>query len=195
MLRVSPEQAMRQALASGVRVFQYRDKAGARKSIYVTSLLLSRISREAHACFIVNDHADIAVAADADGVHLGQDDLPVEYARKIVGKDNLIGISTHNPEQARAAEIAGADYIGFGPIFASSTKDAGEIQGLHNLSIIKRAVSVPVIAIGGITHANVRDVILHGADGVAVISALLAAPDVSEAAGQMVRIIADVRRA
>lgn len=194
MLRVSPEQAMMQALAAGVRFFQYRDKAGARKSIYETSLLLSRISREAQACFIVNDHADIAVAADADGVHLGQDDLPVEYARKLVGQNRLIGISTHSLEQARAAEIAGADYIGFGPVFTTSTKDAGQIQGIHNLSIIKRTVSIPVIAIGGITHANIRDVILHGADGAAVISALLVAPDLSEAAGRMVGIIADVRR-
>jgi thiamine-phosphate diphosphorylase len=194
MLRVSPEQAMKQALEAGVRFFQYRDKAGTRKSIFETSLLLSRISRNAQARFIVNDHADISVAVDADGVHLGQDDLPIEYARKLIGKDKFIGISTHSLEQARTAEREGADYLGFGPLFTTATKDAGQAQGIHTLSIIKQAVTVPVIAIGGITHDTVREVMLNGADGVAVISAILAAPDIRQAAEQMVRIIADSRR-
>jgi thiamine-phosphate diphosphorylase len=194
MLNVVPEQAMKQALDAGVRFFQYRDKTGTRKSIYETSLLLSRIARDAQACFIVNDHADIAVAADADGVHLGQDDLPIEYARKLVGKDRSIGISTHSLEQARAAEREGADYIGFGPLFPTATKDAGQAQGIHTLSVIRQAVSVPIIAIGGITHDRIREVIVNGANGVAVISAILAAPDIRQAAEQMVRIIADSRR-
>ena len=185
---------MKQALEAGVRFFQYRNKSGTRKSIYETSLLLSRISRDARACFIVNDHADIAVAVDADGVHLGQDDLPIEYARKILGKERLIGISTHSLEQARTAEQQGADYLGFGPMFMTATKDAGQVQGIQNLAIIKQAVSIPVIAIGGITRDNVHHVMMNGADGVAVISAILAAPDIRRAAIQMVRIIADSRR-
>jgi thiamine-phosphate diphosphorylase len=194
MLRLDPEQAMKQALAAGVRFFQYRDKKGTRKDIYETTLLLSRMARDAQACFIVNDHADIAVAVDADGVHLGQDDLPIEFARALVGKDRCIGISTHGLEQARAAECDGADYIGFGPLFPTATKDAGQAQGIHTLSVIRQAVSIPIIAIGGITHDRVREVIAQGADGVAVISAILAAPDIRQAAEQMVRIIADRRR-
>jgi thiamine-phosphate pyrophosphorylase len=194
ILRVTADQAMQQALAAGVKFFQYRSKSGARKVIYETALMLSRIARNEQACFIVNDHADIAAAVDADGVHLGQDDLPIEFARKLLGRDKLIGISTHSLDQARAAEAAGADYIGFGPIFKTSTKDAGQTQGIQNLTIIKNSVAIPVIAIGGINQANVQSVARAGADGAAVISVVLAAPDIRDAAQQLVGIWKNVRR-
>ena len=106
------------------------------------------------ALFSINDRADIAYAVKPDILHLGQDDLPIELARTLLGSDKLIGISTHSLEQARAAEAAGADYIGFGPIFRTSTKDAGQTQGIQNLTIIKNSVAIPVIAIGG--HAARR---------------------------------------
>lgn len=186
LLRGTPDAAMRQALAAGVNIFQYRSKNGARKDIYETALLLSRVAADADACFIVNDHADIAAAVDADGVHLGQDDLPVEFARLLLGRDKLVGISTHNLEQARSAEAAGADYIGFGPIFKTSTKDAGPTQGIQNLTIIKKSVAIPVVAIGGINQANVQFVARAGADGAAVISVVLNAPDIRLAAEQLV---------
>jgi thiamine-phosphate pyrophosphorylase len=179
---------MRQGLAAGVMFFQYRSKNGARKNIYETALILSRVAENAKACFMVNDHADIAAAVDADGVHLGQDDLPIEFARKLLGNAKLIGISTHSLEQARAAEAAGADYIGFGPVFKTSTKDAGRTQGIRNLTIIKNSVAIPVIAIGGINQANVQFVAQAGADGAAVISGVLAAPDIRSAAEQFVGI-------
>ena len=179
---------MQQALAAGVKFFQYRNKNGARKGIYETALMLSQTARNAQACFIVNDHADIAAAVDADGVHLGQDDLPIEFARKLLGRDKLIGISTHNLGEARAAEAAGADYIGFGPIFKTSTKDAGQTQGIQNLTLIKNSVAIPVIAIGGINQANVHFVAQAGADGAAVISGILTAPDIRFAAEQLVGI-------
>lgn len=185
---------MQQALDAGVKFFQYRSKNGARKGIYEVAMTLSRIARDAKACFIVNDHADIAAAVDADGVHLGQEDLPVEFARKLLGNDKLIGISTHGLEQAVAAESAGADYIGFGPLFLSTTKDAGQTQGIRKLSIIKQAVTLPVIAIGGIDLPNVQDVFRSGADGVAVISAILSAENVTAAAESMLRSISEVRR-
>ncbi len=188
LLRVAPDAAMRQALAAGVNIFQYRSKKGARKDIYETALTLSRIASGAQACFIVNDHADIAAAVDADGVHLGQDDLPIEFARSLLGRDKLVGISTHNLEQARAAEAAGADYIGFGPIFKTSTKDAGETKGVENLAVIKRSVSIPVVAIGGINQANIEFVARAGADGAAVISGVVAAPDIRLAAEHLVGI-------
>ncbi len=180
---------MSQALAAGVRFFQYRNKSGARREIYETSLQLVLLARERGALFIVNDHADIALAVDADGVHLGQDDLPIEYARDLLGSGKLIGVSTHSPEQAKAAEAGGADYIGFGPIFRTSTKDAGPVQGVEKIPVIKRVVSVPVFAIGGITNANVDQVISAGADGVAVVSAILSAPDKRSAAAEMLRKI------
>lgn len=169
--------------------FQYRNKTGTRKAIYETSLRLARIALNAGALFILNDHADIAAAVHASGVHLGQDDLPIAHARKLVGKDSIIGISTHSPEQATQAERSGADYIGFGPIFPTSTKDAGTTQGLENVTIISRTVKIPVIAIGGINHLNVADILLAGANGVAVISAVLSAPDLQQAAKSMFRVM------
>lgn len=189
LLPVAPEQAMTQALSAGVTFFQYRNKSDTRRKIYETALRLARMAQQAGALFVVNDHADIAAAVDADGVHLGQDDLPILFARKLLGKEKLIGISTHSSDQARAAERAGADYIGFGSLFKTSTKDAGAIQGIENLSIIKKTVSIPVIAIGGINRANAREVIRAGADGVAVISAVLSAPNIKQAAEEMLRII------
>lgn len=186
LLRISPELAMTVALAAGVRFFQYRNKNGPRRAVYEISLRLALLAKRSGALFIVNDHADIAAAVDADGVHLGQDDLPIENARQVLGKKKLIGISTHSREQAVAAETSGADYIGFGPIFATKTKDAGREQGCNGITLIKQAVSIPVIAIGGITLEKVRDVIVAGADGVAVISAILSAPDIGRAAEAMI---------
>ena len=184
---------MTAALSAGVRLFQYRNKSGTKRAVYEASLPLARIAREANALFLVNDHADIASAVDAAGVHLGQDDLPIEQARKVLGKGKLIGISTHSREQAVEAELSGADYIGFGPVFQTSTKEAGEAQGLQMLSLVKRSVSVPVIAIGGINRTTVRDAIGAGADGVAAISAVLSAPDIKQAAEEMLRIIRDTQ--
>lgn len=185
----SPDEVVSLALSAGVRFIQYRCKHGSRRAIYDTSSRLVHKVRHAGCLFIVNDHTDIAAAVDADGVHLGQDDLPIEYARKLLGKGKIIGISTHSLEQAKAARDAGADYIGFGPIFATTTKDAGPAKGIETLGLIKRSVSIPLIAIGGITHANVTEVITAGADGVAVISAILTAKDIKGAAEEMIKNI------
>lgn len=178
---------MADALSCGVTFFQYRDKNGVRRHIYETARELSALARRRGALFIVNDHADIAAAVDAAGVHLGQEDLPIEAARKLLGRQKIIGISTHSREQAIAAEASGADYIGFGPIFSTSTKDAGKTQGIDALAAIKKTVAIPVIAIGGIMHGNAREVMKAGADGAAVISAILSAPDMKQAAEQMIK--------
>ena len=183
---------MSRACFAGIRLFQYRSKTGSRKSVYETSLRLAKIARENEATFIVNDHVDIALAVDADGVHLGQDDLPFEQARKLLGPLKLIGISTHSLEQAREAERRGADYIGFGPIFPTTTKDAGTIQGIAGLASIRNAVTIPIMAIGGIKQETVADVIRAGADCVAIISAILATEDLADAAAAMIKIIADI---
>lgn len=180
---------MRRALAAGIRFFQYRDKNGNRRSIYEASARLAGIAAEAKARFIVNDHADIAAATGADGVHLGQDDLPIADARKVLGSGKLIGISTHSPEQAQEAEAAGADYIGFGPLFRTSTKDAGPTQGIGNLATVRSTVTIPVIAIGGINQANLEFVLRAGADGAAVISAILSTNDIQRASEEMLRIM------
>lgn len=180
---------MREALEAGVRFFQYRSKKSNRRDIYEISLQLAAAATQAGALFIVNDHVDIALAVDADGVHLGQDDLPLQEARSIIGAKKLIGISTHSREQALAAEKAGADYIGYGPVFRSSTKDAGALQGTGGVRSIRQTVSIPVVAIGGINAGNVRSVVEAGADSVALISAVLSAPNLRQAAGDLVRLI------
>jgi len=180
---------MAQGLSAGIRFFQYRDKNGSRRSVYEASLALAGIARSEGALFIVNDHADIAAAVDAHGVHLGQDDLPIGAAKKIAGTERIIGISTHSREEALRAEEAGADYIGFGPIFTTQTKDAGQAQGLAALSALKSSVRIPVIAIGGITINNCKSVHDAGADGMAVISAILSAADPEDAARTMLSIV------
>jgi thiamine-phosphate pyrophosphorylase len=161
------------SLKAGVRWVQYRDKERSRRKVYEESVKLRRTTQNFDAVFIINDYSDIASAAGADGVHLGQDDLPIREARKIMGDDKIIGISTHSLEQARNAERDGADYIGFGPIFHTMTKDAGSPKGIEMLHEIKRQVQVPVVAIGGINLENIRLVLDGGADAVAVASAIL----------------------
>ncbi|MDI6745411.1 MAG: thiamine phosphate synthase [Thermodesulfovibrionales bacterium] len=160
-------------LSTGVKCIQYREKNKSRKDIYGEALMLRKLANEFNAVFIVNDYIDIALAVDADGVHLGQEDFPLKEARKILGSKKIIGISTHNIDEATAAEAGGADYIGFGPIFHTATKDAGKPKGVEALKEIKRHIKIPVVAIGGINIGNLRPVIDSGADAVAVSSGIL----------------------
>ena len=162
---------VKRVLEAGITFVQYRDKERTRREIYDEAACLREITRLFNAVFIVNDHADIALAVDADGVHLGQDDLPLAEARRIMGS-RIIGISTHSLAQAREAEIGGADYIGFGPIFHTATKDAGVPQGVDILKIITQNVSIPIVAIGGIGVDSVADVMSAGADCIAVATAI-----------------------
>lgn len=165
-------------LKSGIKWVQYRDKHTTKKMIYENALEIRKLTAAFSACFIVNDYADIALAVDADGVHLGQEDLPLDEAKKIMG-DKIIGISTHTLKQALEAEIGGADYIGFGPVFHTFTKNAGAPKGLTLLKVIKDSVKIPVIAIGGINSSNVTSVFTTGCDGVAASSGLLSG-DIAE---------------
>ncbi|MBI3592335.1 MAG: thiamine phosphate synthase [Nitrospirae bacterium] len=174
-------------LETGVRFIQYREKSKTKREIFFEALKLREITRRFGACFIVNDYADIALAVDADGVHLGQEDLPLREAKKIMGS-RIVGISTHNMNEAGEAEKGGADYIGFGPIFHTATKDAGEPKGVDALRMIKDALKIPVIAIGGIKGDNVRSVFDAGCDGVAVSSGLLRG-DIRENARKFLSII------
>lgn len=172
------EEMVLNALRAGVRWVQYREKGKNRRDMYREAEALRRLTREFGAVLIVNDHSDIALAVDADGVHLGQDDLPLNEARKIMGW-RIIGISTHCLREAVDAAEGGADYIGFGPVFPTKTKDAGEPKGKETLGEIKRQVPVPVVAIGGISPANLSEVLDTGVDAVAVASAILKG-DISE---------------
>ncbi|NOZ70289.1 MAG: thiamine phosphate synthase [Deferribacteres bacterium] len=163
----------RRAMAAGIRMIQLREKQMSRKDIYREALSIRSLTLQHKTTFIINDYIDIAMAVNADGVHLGQDDMPVEEARRIMGRKKLIGVSTHSLKQAVAAQEAGADYIGFGPVSYTATKDAGRPKGLNALRKIKSRINIPVVAIGGITPENVGDVLASGADAVAVISGIL----------------------
>ncbi len=133
------------------------------RQLFEEAMTIKRLILRNKALFIINDYVDIAYIVDADGVHLGQDDMPLREARKILGKDKIIGISTHTLKQAIDAEDDGADYIGYGPIFYTNTKDAGRPTGISSLRRIRKHVSIPIVAIGGITIDNVREVLGAGA--------------------------------
>jgi len=171
----------RQMLAGGARVVQLRWKGAAAGPLLAAAIECRRLCGEAGAWLIVNDRTDIALACEADGVHLGQSDLPLHAARGLLGPDRWIGVSTHDVAQARRAAEGGADYIGFGPIFSTSTKETGYLpRGLDALRAVRRAVEVPVVAIGGATPDNARSVLEAGADAVAMITALTSGVDVAD---------------
>jgi len=166
-------QITRRAIDAGIRTIQLREKNLPKKEIYNAAIRIRDITVTRSIVFIVNDYVDIACAVNADGVHLGQEDMPVEEARKIMGKGKLIGISTHSLDQAIKAQDAGADYVGFGPMFRTKTKDAGHPKGITALSQIRKLIDIPIVAIGGITCENIRDVICAGADAAAIASGIL----------------------
>jgi thiamine-phosphate pyrophosphorylase len=185
--------ALSEVIPNGVQWVQLREKNGTRREIFKTARLLKAMAAANGVTLIINDHADIALAVDADGVHLGQDDLPLAEARKIMG-GKIIGISTHSLTQAIAAAEGGADYIGFGPIFHSTTKDAGPARGVGELRTIKAGVRIPVVAIGGITEENMAGVFAAGADAVAISSGIMRRRDIAEAARSYVALIERLRR-
>ena len=183
---VCPERSLVEVLTAsaeaGASLFQYRNKTASMKEAYVEALALRQAATKAGVLFIVNDRCDLALAVDADGVHLGQGDLPLDLARKVMGPKKLIGISTHNPDQVWEASAGKPDYLGFGPIFTPGSKqDHDPVVGLEGLRAMRKLTSLPVFAIGGIQIGQVREVMEAGADGVAVISAILKAADIREA--------------
>lgn len=186
----------RAALAAGVGCIQLRDKSGSTREILSAGEQMLRLCRDAGAILIVNDRPDIAFALGADGVHLGDEDMPVALARKLfdsAGRRMIIGVSVSGAEEAAAAARDGADYISVGPVFATATKaDAGSAVGLEALRVIKKAAALPVVAIGGINAQNAGSVLQAGADAVAVISAVSRAQDMESAAAELVAVISAV---
>ncbi len=171
----------RQAAEAGATLFQYRNKTASMKDAYAEALPLRKIAAELGVTFIVNDRCDLALAVDADGVHLGQTDLPYADARKVMGPDKTIGLSTHNAGQVREAEQLKPNYIGFGPIFKPASKqDHDPVVGIEGLRQIRALTSLPLFAIGGIQLNQAAQVMQAGANGIAVISAVLNAPDVTK---------------
>ncbi|OYT20724.1 MAG: thiamine phosphate synthase [Nitrospira sp. UW-LDO-01] len=180
---VCPDRPLHEVLkvsaAAGATLFQYRNKSASMKDAYIEAMELRKLAAELEVLFIVNDRCDLALAVDADGVHLGQGDLPLNLARKVMGPGKLIGISTHNAEQVRVATAGGPDYLGFGPIFKPGSKaDHDPVVGVAGLKAIRPLTPLPIFAIGGISLDHVSEVMGAGANGVAVISAILKASDI-----------------
>jgi thiamine-phosphate diphosphorylase len=177
-------------LDGGARIMQLRLKDTASRNFLAVAREVAARCRQRGALLIVNDRADVAKLADADGVHVGQDDLPLEAARSILGRDRIVGVSTHSVEQARAAEADGADYIGFGAIYSGGLKNVVNAQGLDRLRAVRAAVRIPIVAIGGITEASLPEVLDAGADAAAIITDVVRAPDIAA----KLRMIMSVRR-
>ncbi|HUJ78948.1 MAG TPA: thiamine phosphate synthase [Nitrospiria bacterium] len=182
-------EVVRAATAAGVRWVQYRDKSSTRLVRYEEALRLRRLTREAGAALIINDELDVAVAVEADGLHLGQEDLPLPVARRWFG-GRLIGVSTHTLEDARRAIDEGADYIAVGPIFATSIKSDRTPVGCDAIRRVRALTSIPLVAIGGITPETIGETIRAGATSAAVISGLCGAAEVGAAVAAYLRSIA-----
>ncbi|EGW39452.1 thiamine phosphate synthase [Desulfosporosinus sp. OT] len=166
-------------LTSGVPILQYREKSKKVRVMYEECLMLRAMTQQAGALFIINDYLDLALAVGADGVHIGQDDLPLSKVRELVGPDLLIGVSTHSPAQAHQAVKDGADYIGVGPLFATQTKiDVCDPVGLDYLNYVVKNLKIPFVAIGGIKEHNLAEVVKSGAQTIALVTEIVGNPDI-----------------
>ena len=175
----APRAALQDLLAGGAAILQLRVKSMTPREFFDLAKSARAETRALGCKLIINDRVDVALACDADGVHLGQDDLPLSVGRKLMG-DKIVGISTHDLAQAQEAQRNGADYIGFGPMFGTNTKNTGfSARGTDMLRQIRATVKIPIVAIGGITEKNVREVWQAGADSAAIISDILHAEDIA----------------
>jgi len=180
----------RLAYSGGADIVQLRMKTECGKEMLEQAIAIKKYALEYHKIFIVNDRIDVAVLSDADGVHLGQTDIPVKEARKILGDNKIIGKSVHNVEEAIAAVNEGADYLGVGSIFITTTKkNAKQCLGLEIITCIKNIVDVPIVAIGGIDMSNIESVIATGVEAVAVVSAVVSKNDIAKATKEMKALI------
>lgn len=179
---------VREALDGGVTLVQYRAKTASSAEMYAEALQLKALCDSFKVPLIINDRLDIAMAVGAAGVHLGQDDLPCAAARKILGEDYIIGVSAHNPAEASEALERGADYLGCGAVFGTATKADVKKLGTEGLEAICKAKGLPVVGIGGVTADNYREVRAAGAEGAAIVSGILAQPDIRATVRAIARV-------
>jgi thiamine-phosphate pyrophosphorylase len=182
-------EATRQVIQAGVKIIQLRDKTMPKKLLIPIAREIQELCHRNDALFIMNDYLDVALAIEADGLHIGQEDLSVEQARKFLPLDKILGVSVTSVELTRKAEAAGADYIAVGAMYPTSSKDDIKVVGLERLRRIKKIARTPVVAIGGIHKDNAREVLKAGADSICVISAVLNSLDVIRAARDLIEII------
>ncbi len=186
----SPVAVSETLLAAGIRLIQYRNKQGSSRELFEISRQIAERARRAGAVFIVNDRADVALTANADGVHVGQEDLPVELVRRLVKPGRTLGYSTHGVGQVREADQSSANYIALGPIFPTQSKERPDpVVGLEGLREARKATRKPLVAIGGISVANARAVLEAGADSVAVMGDLLKAENIGERAREFLEVL------
>jgi thiamine-phosphate pyrophosphorylase len=192
---LSPSEVAKRAIAGGADVIQLRGKNCGCHELFFVGKALRALTKETGTLFIINDRLDVALACGADGVHLGQDDIRASVARQIALPGFIIGVSVGTVDEAIRAERDGADYIAVSPVFPTASKgNAGPGHGLEALRKIRNKVTIPVIAIGGISQENAQDVIAAGADGVAVISAVVGRPDITRAARELETIVRKAKR-
>ena len=181
------------ALKAGCKIIQYREKnIDFNKMVYEAKHLKKKCNGKA--IFLINDRLDVALAVEADGIHIGKSDVSFKDARKSLGNNKIIGLSVDNVKEAIDAEVAGANYIGLGPIFKTFTKkDAGNPCGIKMLKNVRKNIKIPIVAIGGITKKNVAEVIRNGADAVASVSAVIGSDDVYREVNDFIKIIRECK--
>ena len=177
-----------ESLQNGVTLVQYRNKNAEGGKLYEEALALKELCDKYSVPLIIDDRLDIAIAVKAAGVHIGQEDIPCKIARQVLGDDYIIGVSAHNPEEARKAISDGADYLGCGAVYATTTKAKVTALGLDGLAAIRSAVDVPIVGIGGVDLTNAKDVLSVGVEGIAIVRAILGAEDVAAVTQEFVNI-------
>lgn len=182
------EESVRLAIAGGCGVVQLREKEISSAEFYRLAVNTKKITNEAGAALIINDRVDIALAADADGVHVGQSDLPAAVVRRLIGPDKLLGVSVATLEQAKQAAADGADYLGVGAMYATQTKTDADIVTMEELRRIRAAVDIPIVVIGGINKNTLGNFKGMGIDGLAVVSAVVAQEDITAAAKELIQL-------
>ena len=180
---------MRAAIRGGAQIIQLREKTMVKRDIVILARELRHICAEENVLFLVNDYLDVALDCDADGLHIGQEDIPAATARRLLKPDQLLGVTANTVENALAAQSDGADHIGIGAMFSTSSKEDVHVVGINRIIEIRKTVSLPVVAIGGINKTNIGAVLGSGAAAIAVISAVVSADDPEQAARELVNII------
>ena len=175
-------------IKSGIKIIQYREKYKSLREKLEEAKILCELCKKNNVLFIVNDHVDIALMVDADGVHVGQEDMPVNEIRKIIGENKIIGLSTHSVEDVHKAVLQDVDYIGVGPIFPTTTKDRAAV-GIEYMEYVERNIDLPYIAIGGIKESNLSQIVEKGAKRIALVSEIVGADDIIEKVNSLNKII------
>ena len=179
------EESVEQAIQGGCTLVQLREKEASSRNFYEIARRVRKITSQRNVPLIINDRVDIALAVDADGVHVGQNDLPADVVRKVIGPDRIVGVSAGSLSEALAAKKAGADYLGVGAMFATGTKSDAKVTSMEELRRIRQSVSLPIVVIGGINKKTASHFQGMGIDGLAVVSAIVARDDVAEAAREL----------